>query len=659
VPDTSHPADPLALADRSPMEGLEDTIPAVPRSAHRRARQASLRRRRQRLLIVLPIFILVSVFYFWTASPEGDAIKFGAQTDAYNELTEAVLHGHLSLLFPPPKGLLALKNPYNPLKNGQWQRQIQYHDLALYNGHFYLTWGPTPVFTLLLPWRILHVGGMPLNLAVFIYCDLGFLFTVALLFFLTDRYLPDTKTWKLVLATIAIGFSTVAPFLLRRPAVYELAISSAFCFAMLGAYLLASGGLGPRVRRWRLAMGSVSIGLAAAARPDLVFEALLLALLFWFLLATRGPWTRRSLVRLGGILFGPFLGLFGLLLAYNDVRFGGLFNNGASYVLAGYDPRARQTFQLSYLTPNLYYYIAAPVRWTLAFPYFALPPPPSYPGGVPVDYSSEITAGILTTTPILFTLVAAVPFLWRRRLRSEFGRVLISLVVVGLLVLLFVCLALWGATMRYEPDFVPFFLVPALLMWFALSRLRWRRVVSSLGVLAILYGCIAGAAISMTGYYDYLRTNEPGAYWTLAESTSVFPTLATMFIGHPVVSRVTNYENRSYGEEYTYDLNEMGFIINLPTEVDIVSPSGGKWALAPTFSRWSPGYKVVLSIRNAADPRARAQIVPIGVRPQGLVLSLHRGLNRFALSSSAAGGSGSAAWVVVNGISIAKQVHSR
>ena len=83
-------------------------------------------------------YALVFPFYWWTAVSSGNV----RIRDYYNQFTNSILAGHIDMPFRPPKGLRPPKNPYDPALNSTYQRW--YHDLILYHGHFYLSWGTTP-----------------------------------------------------------------------------------------------------------------------------------------------------------------------------------------------------------------------------------------------------------------------------------------------------------------------------------------------------------------------------------------------------------------------------------------------------------------------------------------------------------------------------------
>ncbi len=585
-------------------------------------------------MVLAPIFFLSVIFYFWTGTTEGNPTTFGTQTDPYNLLANAFLKGHLGLLEPVPPGLLALKDPYDPAQNAYWQEGI-YHDLALYKGHFFLTWGPTPVVTLLIPWRLLGVGDMPMDLGVIIYCSFGLLFAFLLLCLLVDRYLPDTKVWQIGFASAALALSSVAPYLLRRPSTYELAISSAYCFGMMGAYFLASGGLSPSLRLWKLAVGSASIGLAVGGRPDLVFEALLLIVLFAYIVRKRDIRTRAEFVRYANVLLVPFLILFVLDLAYNYARFGSLLQNGTTYALVGgVEVSKLPMFSLSSLLPNLYYYAIAPVRWTLAFPYFTLPPPPYGPGNLSLYYGVN-TGGLVTTTPIVVACIPALVSLARQR-RRELLVLILTVLAFGTLILFFLSVVLPSSTERYEVDYATFFVISGLIGWFVLSSGRKRRVVAAVGALLILYGCAVGTAISIYGYFDALRTSHPATYWTIDRLTSPFPTAWTMITGHPEIVRAFPAGQGTPGNGGTYDLSKLAFELSGDQlEVDIISPSSGQWALAPTFIRARNAGSGPISIVVQED-NGSVHYVPLGSGPTAIPLTLRRGLNRVELNATAA-----------------------
>lgn len=552
-------------------------------------------------------------FYIFTAATSGFPIGFGShQQDYYNQLSDALLHGRAALLKTPPRGLLALKDPYDPIANAHY-RATGAHDLSLYHGRYYLYWGPTPALTLFIPFRALpFLGDMSEPAAVVIYSFVGLVFSLLLLSFLVRRYLPETPGWVRLLAAAALALGNTAPFVLRRPIVYEIAISAGYCFLFAGLYFLCTGSLRDRPNYLRLALGSVSLGLAVGARPVHVLACLVApAVLILLIRSGRAP-DRRAIATTAAALLGPLVVIGVLLATYNKVRFDSFTEFGTHYMLSGVDTPKRKIFDPAYVPPGLYYYVLAPVRWVTAFPYAVLPPPPAYPGHVPAQYDGvEMTGGVLANMPILLSLFA-IPLVWVRASGNcrQLRWILAGAALLGLVYVVLISAALWGTTQRYEMDFSSLLLVAALLTWSVLLlRLRdkrWvRRGVAIAGTVLIGYGALVGAALGFTGYYDSLRLKHPAIFRSLERFFSPLPTLVTMVIGHPEISRIDNSLGYSL-PSVTYNTHGPGnatFWMNLqPATVTVTSPKSERIALRATVARGPdvrPSSRVTLVVRSS------------------------------------------------------------
>ena len=628
---------PLEFA-RGPIDGSA----AVADESSRRPIAPAITPFRLRIVLGL-VFLVFGAFYAWTATTGGQGLQFGgAQTDHYNQQTNGFLAGELSIPTLPPKGLLDLSNPYSPAQNAPYRESNgnEFLDLSLYHGHFYLAWGPTPVITLFLPWRILHIGGLPQNLAIFIYCAVGLAFALLLLELLVRRYLPGAKTWQVGLGAIALASSNVAPFLLRNVAVYEVAEACSYCFAMIGLYLFCRGGLAGRFNRWQLAVGSLSFGLAAGGHVDAIFLGVIpLALSIAVFVRMR---TDRVLLRVRNILpiLGPCVVVILGLLVFNEVRFGSFFQYGQSYQLTGsWDQLTQPVDQPGYLAPNLYYFLVAPPRFDLIFPYFSLPPPPNYPGVLPANYVGlELTAGVLSSTPIALALFA-LPRLIRRRFDREFSVALLLTALAGLLIVGFLSFAIAGVTMRYEANFASLFLMPAVVCWLALCQSRRAIALAAkiLGTVAIVLGALVGIAISITGDSNQFQHAEPGQFAALRGATSPFATLITMIVGHPIVLDVNPWlTGASYGNVSYLELGEAeSMALNLstqPIDIQLVSPHGGTFGFDFDAVATSGAPKHRTGMRILVVHGESKRLEPFVAGPQTVKVPLNAGLNDVYLS---------------------------
>jgi len=577
----------------------------------------------------------VLAFYGWTSFT--NARTFPSQMDFegrdyFNLLTDAFLQGRTSLLVEPSPELLALDDPYDPSRN---YLAYRVHDLSLYEGKYYLYWGPTPVLTLFAPARLLLRSELPERAAITMYAFVGLLFSLLLFRWLVRRYLPGTPRWMLWFGGVALATSNVMPFLLRRPTVYEVAISAGFCFVVAAVYFVLTGALAERPSVARLAAGSTCLGLAVGARLTMALAGLVFVGVLVHLLIRQEdrPWS--VTLRLAAALMGPAVLCAGLLLLYNHVRFDSFTEFGVRYQLNDVKPYPEG---LDHVPRGLYYYVVAPPRFDLNFPFFHLPPPPAYPGPTPPGYNLEPVGGILAVSPIAL-LAIVLPVATRRgpgRTR-ELRLVLAGLVGVGCAAMLAVALMVNGVTMRYAPDFTVWLVLVGVTTWIALTsgaaRSLTRRAIAGAGAIVILYGAVVGVAISFTGATDGLRTGNPALFQSLERAADVLPTVATMVGGGPVIADVSSPDGVSARLTYgTVTRSGASFRVGrVPATVEIVSPDDREAVLRAVVSTASPTPDSDLVLATRSRSGSTAWPVPSEPRATQIPVRLARGRNRLEL----------------------------
>jgi hypothetical protein len=587
-----------------------------------------LRPRRTDIALCMVVAV-AGIFYEWTAQT---SIAPGAVTpvSTYYLLAGAFLHLHLYLPIGVPPGLLALPNPYNPVANASYQAQYGLHDLALYHHLLYSTWGPTPAIVFYLPLRLLGISLSDAT-AVPLCSFAALMFAVLLLRLTVRRFLPATRGWALVLGAIALAFGTAIPFVLRRPAIYEVAITCGAAFMLAALYLLARGLLdGPTPRLRLLTAASLCAGLAFGSRPPLLLGGAVffgVAVVFW-----RRPMASAMRRRIVTALLGPLALCVLLMGAYNYDRFGSPTQFGLSYQLAGEDTQLHSAFELDYILPGAYNFALAPPRLALTFPHVFLPPPPGYPGTLPHGYdgttqAAEPTGGVIPMAPIvLFALIA--PILWRRRgrLGSELPAIVAILALLGLAILLGLSFTLWGTTERYEVDFDVVLILAGVLAWLGLRATiearRRRRVVTALGVVAIAWSCLTGVAVSFTGYYGALQAYHPGLFDQLEDLTGPLATLPTMLIGHAVIANVESPEptvNRPINYTTIDKSGVSTYLGGGPVTLVVLSPDSGSLAVRIKASANMP-FPLWMTVQSGAQ--------------QSITVRLRRGINRLPIHVS-------------------------
>ncbi len=410
--------------------------------------------------MLLVICLLFAIGYYLTAEPR--PLHLYPEHSAYNQLADAFLAGQTSLLVKPAPELVSLPDPYDPAANGRYRL----HDMSLYKGRWFLYFGPSPVITLFIPWRLLTGSVLPDHLGVVIFACGALFAGIQLLRRLLTQFFPDTSATWFYFFSIVLGFANVMPFLLRRPQFYETAIACGQCFALFGIWGVF--GLIARPAAYKAApFAGLAFGLAVGARPQLVFAglAVLLLLVFPVLVPARQRWRNALLVAV------PFGLALVALASYNYVRFDSPFEFGNHYQLAAVNVRQLGSFRPGAFLTSLYFTLVSPVSLSGRFPFlFGTSDPPF---DLPNHYGLEAIAGIVWLLPYVLALFSAPRLV--RKVSQERSNLLRST-----LILFTTMIAIWiaidgsvGATMRYCADWSSAAYIASVLVlagWLNLSR---------------------------------------------------------------------------------------------------------------------------------------------------------------------------------------------
>lgn len=329
--------------------------------------------RRATLTLLLMLCIIVPL-RFLMADREG---SFNA--GYYDELARAFRAGQTYLLRSPDPQMLALENPWDPEANEEWRSpKIQsdhytgLHDLSLYNGKFYLLWGPLPAL-LLLPTT--YISDHPVSPGIFaLIAEM-----IAITAFSLTTWLLITPPGKsvsalmIVVTLCTLGLHPRNVEMMNRIAVYEISVIwdqaffglSLLCTAIAFKKALA----GNRNPLW-LVLASVCMGCSAACRINMGIAMIMLPIL-WVVWCRITPRLSLKKAMLHGIYFALPATLFLIAIAYyNYIRFGDITDFGAQWHLGAIIEDwggTKDAQHISFLwhdfkriLPNLYYDFISP-----------------------------------------------------------------------------------------------------------------------------------------------------------------------------------------------------------------------------------------------------------------------------------------------------------
>ncbi|MGA2603444.1 MAG: tetratricopeptide repeat protein [Verrucomicrobiia bacterium] len=377
----------------------------------------------------------------------------------YNLLIQGFRAGQLSLKKELPPGFAQLADPYDRTANTRYGVL----DLSYYKGRFHLYFGVTPAVVLFWPYVALTGHYLLQKDAVVIFCVVGFLVSVGLVWAMWRRYFAEVNVAVVAAGAVALGLATFTPVLLARSDVYEVSIGCGYALTMLALAAMWKAVHEPERRCWWLAAASLAYGLAVGARPSLLFGAVIL------LAPVVQTWRERRRVWAPLLAATAPIILIGLgLMFYNALRFNNPFEFGGHYQLAGQRLFTQQFFSLRYLWFNFRVLFLEPAHWSGRSPFvhdITLPPLPVGHGRV------EHPFGVLTNVPLVW-LALAVPLAWRGRSADVRSTLCGFLAAVGILFgicALILCL-FFAVCTRYEAEFLPALVLLAVVGILGLER---------------------------------------------------------------------------------------------------------------------------------------------------------------------------------------------
>ena len=456
-------------------------------------------------------------YFFWTVlvMPGGPPRIRGDESDHFNLLSRGFRNGHLHLAHPVPAELLNAPNPYDPALRRAGVPLL--YDASFFQGKYYVYFGPAPVVTLLLPFRLLSGRDLPLPYAVWLYCTIGYLALVGSFLFLQRRYFARAHLLTVTAALVGLGGASMLTAVLRRPHMWELAIASGFAFFSLSLFCLVRAIHAVRPMAWAVA-GGIALGFAVASRPTYLLCSVLFALPWlWNARDRANPYNWRTVVGAGIGCGVPVLAL----LTYNYARFGDALEFGQKYQLTGIIESEARHFSASYWWFNLRAYFLAPLRWTNRFPFVDGIDVPAFPPGFG---GHEYSFGILPNLPFAFFSLMSLLAWWRGGSAAGATRLLwlsIAVFAGAASINAVLLLSYFGNCIRYMADFTPYLMflaaVGVLLGEAGIkSRKRWNTWVGGAGILALFSSMMAAAGV--VRFYESASGGYPFAYRSIARA---------------------------------------------------------------------------------------------------------------------------------------------
>ena len=472
--------------------------------------------------LLATISILLVLFaYFWFGS-FGLLNHLPTITAYYDKLATAFSHGSLSLEEQPDPALLALENPFNRSK---WIGIDVPTDYSLYDGKYYLYFGPIPAVLLTIA-KLIGFGIKGDQYPAFGFISGIFVIQALLLVWIWKHHFLNLPSWLVPLAIFFVGFISPFPWILTRARFFEAASTGGQFFFLLGLYLLLISVANGNNSKWRLLLAGVSWVLAIGSKPTVVLPMGITVLMFLFL-EYKNYLQHKQFSRFiypFGIALIPFVIGMSILGWYNWARFDSIFETGLRYQLAGPDIQGYYSslFSPVYILPNLHNYILNKPILIEKFPllnstegigqsllsFITLPP---------IYYTGKLT-GILYSTPFVF--FASILLITRKKKpediaiqTTDFGWM--ALLIFGVFLAEFIPFVsyFWVET-RFFADFMPPLAILSMVgFWEGYELLRdkpvWRNIYATLGVGLMIFSIIMGISLGLAAHWEAFKEFNP------------------------------------------------------------------------------------------------------------------------------------------------------
>jgi hypothetical protein len=424
----------------------------------------------QRLLIALLLIILLVFYCFLSTQGSFEFHEIDTLMN-YDMLAEAFLSGQLHLKLEMDPDRANSPDPSDP--------ELPYHGLTYaiaFHGKYYLLQQPLPaVFHAL--WMLLTGVSLPTGVGVTLTAIGCLLLLGFILLKVRDAFFSDSPAWILWFTCLSFALSATQLYITGGPGIYHETITFGMMFVFLGTLLFIHSLISTQKEIVLLALSGICFGAAGACKATLFFYPFSFFACWFFYSATRTRQIKYLTSRAFCFLF-PVALFVSILLIYNYLRFGSLFDFGRQYSVIGqpgfyeYCCIKGHFFRIDHLKYNLFnYFCTLPVIHhgqnftSLSF------------GGVHDIAVGDLLMGrqdlisIPIMMPVMFALLL-MPLLAKTANRSRVLTLIVACCITSSVVMFGLIASYHWAAARYIYEFTPLLFI---VIYWVLVRL-WESV---------------------------------------------------------------------------------------------------------------------------------------------------------------------------------------
>ena len=403
--------------------------------------------------LILTFFILILCFF--------NIFNEYIETDLYNkDFVEALENGQTYLLEEPSEKLLSLENPYDTVERSSIKRGEDYiWDTALYNNHYYVYFGILPALILFLPFHIITGTFLKTSVVVLLFSVLSAIMLALIIEYIFKKHFSKLPFKMLVFSEISILFGSFLIWINVAPRFYEMVNVAGLYFSLQGIYLFLTIKKGGELSFKKLGLGALCLALAVACRPTTLIASIIIIPIIWNLFKQKKA-NKKEVLKLILVVMIPYIVVGLLLMYYNYIRFGSIFEFGAKYQLTMNDMRNLKN-RLITIPAGLIYNLFNLPSFIGEFPFMQVNS--NIPEIFAYYYVEDMPGGVFILAPIAFAVFGIKKFLKTSK-NTELKNLVVVILAVGIILNIIIVMQ-GGSTGRYLLDFAWYFVLAGILIY--------------------------------------------------------------------------------------------------------------------------------------------------------------------------------------------------
>ncbi len=449
------------------------------------------------------VVILIQLVTSLSISVINQDIVNNQSNEQYKMLTDSLIEGHAYLDIETDNNLASLDNPYDVTQRLNNNVSYQF-DTAYYKGKYYVYFGVAPVILFYLPYKLItgnYIHDYTINAINFLILSISIIF---ILYKIISNNYKKTPVLLFAILSIFVVDTCGALALLARPVIYTVPVLCALAFSTLGIALwLYSIKEDETINNAFVFLGSLSIGIAIASRPQFALFAFFAFIIFKDQIKSLSKHIKSFICALI-----PFVIVGALLMYYNYIRFESPFDFGANYNLT-FNDMTKRGFKLDRTLDGIFFYLLQPFSISGMFPYinqvsFAT----SYIGMLIHEYSY---GGLFFINPLTISSL----FIYKLRRYIKNKKLLIASIISIIFGLIIVILdtQMAGLVERYFSDFSIYFIFASLVVCLSLVDSNNKQYIYKIMFMLTLFAIIFSFMRLFAQSYESLSLCNPKLYY--------------------------------------------------------------------------------------------------------------------------------------------------